>query len=183
MQAHVACKNERRVSRAMHIVCCLIQEVSWICSVALPYPLVLKPAGFFIAASNDRSFPLFLKIESEDAREKCKHQILFENGVVLLDKNVKFLAHVHRQSGDLPFLGIKALQGSIRWLAMEPAVNVKAPKRTEAEFEVLSIMQHKLLAIIDELEKLRMPERATDGANSSQARSGYLQGFRRMFGY
>jgi hypothetical protein len=85
---------------------------------------------------------------------------LFENGVALLDKNVKYLSYVHRQ---LPpphqsLLDIKTLQSSIKWLAMDPAINVKASRRIEADFEVLTLAQHKLTAMIDELEKLRLPE-------------------------
>jgi hypothetical protein len=49
-QAYVTFKNERRVTRALHIVCSLIQEISWICGTALPYPLVLKPSGYFVNA-------------------------------------------------------------------------------------------------------------------------------------
>lgn len=41
---------------------------------------------------------------------------------------------------------------------MDPAINVKASRRIEADFEVLTLAQHKLTAMIDELEKLRLPE-------------------------
>ena len=77
----------------------------------LPYPIALRPLGFVIHTTDGQVYPLYLLIEPPERqddegklppetgagkREKIKHMIMFEQGVVLLDKNIQYLLFISR---------------------------------------------------------------------------------------
>ena len=85
------------------MACCLIQAVSHLAEIELPYPLSLTPFGYTIATSDGQTYPLFPIIEAplnadeekklspENAgvrKEKVRHIINLEMGAILLDKNI-----------------------------------------------------------------------------------------------
>jgi len=45
------------------------------------------------------------------------------------------------------------------------------------------LAQHKLSTIIEELEKIRMPESSGETEGGPTAKNGYFTGIKRMFGY
>ena len=77
----------------------------------LPYPITLKPLGFEIMTPDNVTYPLYLfneppfKLDDESKlppetrfskKQKIKHMIMFELGVVLLDKNIQYLLFINR---------------------------------------------------------------------------------------
>ena len=47
----------------MHLICSLIQIISEIVDMRLPYPLQLKSYGFVIAHSNGKEYPLYILVD------------------------------------------------------------------------------------------------------------------------
>ena len=96
-----------RVQCAIHMLCSLLSLIATITQVDLPYKLSLDKLGYSILDSSSLAYPLYLlieaplsvsdlqaqkpKLEQQIATKlklRIKHQIRFEQGVVLLDKNI-----------------------------------------------------------------------------------------------
>jgi hypothetical protein len=74
--------------------------------------------------------------EPVDQRERVRHQIMFGNGLALLDANIRCLLLTHRCTRNIDFLDIKALYSSVRMLSIDPSVAYNPDAKVEAKFEV-----------------------------------------------
>ena len=105
----------------MHMVCCLLQLLSTLTQVELPYRLSQRPLGFEIHDSSNVRYPLYLLTEAQaqasyhpeqkwkdsstdgnvslaiKVKLKTLHVIRFEQAVVLLDQNIQYLLFNFRQ--------------------------------------------------------------------------------------
>jgi hypothetical protein len=54
----------------------------------LPFKIKLTVNGFTIRDSSGKTYPLYLKVNPFKIFPDSKHQISFENGLILLDRNI-----------------------------------------------------------------------------------------------
>ena len=54
----------------------------------------LTNKGFMIKDSSCKKYPLYLR-NSQDSIADAKQQIQFENGIILLDKNIQYLLYIN----------------------------------------------------------------------------------------
>lgn len=91
------------------MACALIQLITSVTEVVLPYSLQQTPLGFTICDSSGAHYPLYLLIEAPLSTEadprnnralgdsalymqaKIKQTVRFEQGVVLLDQDIQYL--------------------------------------------------------------------------------------------
>ena len=89
--------NEDRLEKiqsAIQSMCLLVNGISKYLFVALPYPLKLTTSGFRIKDSSCKSYPLYLR-DTSDKIADAKQQIQFENGIILLDKDIQYLLYIN----------------------------------------------------------------------------------------
>jgi hypothetical protein len=99
-----------------------------------------------------QSQALGILTEPAEIREKCRHQIMFEMGILLLDANIRYLLMNHRHDVAVDewksrFLNVNSLQQQIQYLALgEPALANNKPvakkssqQHQEQPIDVLSI--------------------------------------------
>ena len=83
-----------KIQSAIQSMCLLVNGIAKYLFVALPYPLKLKTSGFIIMDSSCKCYPLYLR-DTSDKIADAKQQIQFENGIILLDKDIQYLLYIN----------------------------------------------------------------------------------------